>query len=206
MIKLEYSKMLMKEEFKSDILKELDEVIGAKEWIQKHYFLLYCVKGQKSIVKENGHENTMFSIRRPGSSLAHITVDSDFKITEAKYYQDEYNQKVFSIDKLVKMNEIMQGWVGQQIEVEYGDFIAKNEEDLILVKKPIEERTYEDKKNIMKGMLLGRNYEKIKEKLEKRNKRVVRIDKDNFIITDDFDPNRINISIDEGIITEISFG
>ena len=206
MIKLEYSKMLMKEEFKSDILKELDEVIGAKEWIQKHYFLLYCVKGQKSIVKENSHENTMFSIRKPGSSLAHITVDSDFKIIEATYYQDEYNQKVFSLDKLVKMNEIMQGWVGQQIEVEYGDFIAKNEKDLILIKKPIKKRNYEDRKNIVKGMLIGKNYEAIREKLKDKNKRIVRMNKSHFIITDDFDPNRINISIDEGIITEVSFG
>ena len=206
MIKLEYSKMLMKEEFKSDILKELDEVIGAKEWIQKHYFLLYCVKGQKSIVKENGHENTMFSIRKPGSSLAHITVDSDFKIIEATYYQDEYNQKVFSVDKLAKMNEIMQGWVGQQIEVEYGDFTARNDDDLILVKKPIKKRNSEDRKNIVKGMLIGKNYEAIREKLKDKNKRIVRMNKSHFVITDDFDPNRINISIDEGIITEISFG
>ena len=140
MIILKYSKDLSSGEFTSKSLKELNEVVGAEEWINQHYFMLYCQKGDKTIATPKGHENTIFSIRKPGCSLAHITVDSDFKIIDAKYYQDEYNQKVFSLDKLEKMNEIMQGWIGQQVEVQYGDFTARNDDDLETVRAPKVER------------------------------------------------------------------
>ena len=206
MIILKYSKDLSNDEFVSESLKELDEVVGADEWINQHYFMLYCQKGEKTIATQKGHENTVFSIRKPGCSLAHITVDSDFKIIEAKYYQDEYNQKVFSLDKLEKMNEIMQGWVGKQVEAQYGDFTARNDEDLVLVKTPRKEMNYEQHVKLRKNMLIGKTYEDIKESLKKWKCRVVRRDKDNYIITDDLDLTRVNISIDNGIITDVHMG
>jgi hypothetical protein len=168
--------------------------------------MLHCQKGEKTIATQKGHENTVFSIRKPGCSLAHITVDSDFKIIEAKYYQDEYNQKVFSLDKLEKMNEIMQGWVGKQVEAQYGDFTARNDEDLVLVKTPRKEMNYEQHVKLRKNMLIGKTYEDIKESLKKWKCRVVRRDKDNYIITDDLDLTRVNISIDNGIITDVHMG
>lgn len=143
MITLKYSKELLTDEFTSESLKELDAVVGANKWINKHYFMLYHIKGEKTINTPEGEKHTIFSIRKPGCSLGHITVDSNFKIIEAKYYDDNYNRKVFFIGELIKMNEIMQGWIGKQIEVQYGDFTARNDEDLVTVKTPKEKRTYE---------------------------------------------------------------
>ena len=45
MIILKYSKDLSSDEFTSESLKELNEVVEAEEWINQHYFMLYCQKG-----------------------------------------------------------------------------------------------------------------------------------------------------------------
>lgn len=206
MIILKYSKDLSSDEFTSESLKELNEVVEAEEWINQHYFMLYYQKADKIIATPKGHENTIFSIRKPGCSLAYITVDSDFKIIDAKYYQDKYNQKVFSLEKLVKMDEIMQGWIGQQVEVQYGDFTARNDDDLETVRTPKEKRTYEQLIKIRKNMLIGKVYEDIKESLKKHDYRVVRMDKNHSVITDDLVMTRMNISIDNGIITDMHMG
>lgn len=55
-------------------------------------------------------------------------------------------------------------------------------------------------------MLTGKNYEEIKNIIKDKNCRVVRIDKDSFIITDDYEPTRMNLSIDNGVITKVTFG
>jgi hypothetical protein len=58
------------------------------------------------------------------------------------------------------------------------------------------------------AQLVGKKYELVRGVLEllEAKYRVTRIDKDSFIVTRDYNPERFNLAVDDGIVTSVGMG